>query len=253
MNFCDLTGKNILVTGASSGLGRATSVLVSKLNGRVCLIGRNEAALDETLSMMEGAGHIIISIDLCDYSRYDWLFGAVTAEFGMLHGLVHFAGVRKTLPVKVLKTESLKQMLEINLNAFLELVRYFTRKHVPDPEGAAIVAVSSVSALRGAPAMTGYACTKAALDGAVRSLACEMAPRKIRVNSIAPGHVETEMNVAVKNTLSVEAYNQIIQTHPLGTGQPTDVANLVAFLLSDEARWITGTTIFIDGGFMARS
>ncbi|MCD6401334.1 MAG: SDR family oxidoreductase, partial [Anaerolineales bacterium] len=118
--------------------------------------------------------------------------------------------------------------------------------------GGSIVVASSVAALRGTPALTGYGASKAAVDGAVRSLACELASRKIRVNSIAPGHVETEMNLKVKETLSKEAYEQIVKSHPLGIGQPFDVANLVAFLLSDEAKWITGTTIPVDGGFSVK-
>ena len=133
------------------------------------------------------------------------------------------------------------------------MARFFTKKAVVQPEGGALIGVSSVLSFRGAPALTGYGASKAAVDGLVRSLACELAPRKIRVNSIAPGHVETEMNLKVKETLSEEAYEQIIRSHPLGVGDPLDVANLTAFLLSNEARWITGATIPIDGGFSVRS
>jgi NAD(P)-dependent dehydrogenase (short-subunit alcohol dehydrogenase family) len=144
-------------------------------------------------------------------------------------------------------------MLDINVCAFVELVRFFSKKNICADDGGSVVAVSSVLSLKGAPAMTGYSCSKAALDGAVRSMSCELAERKIRVNSIAPGHVETEMNLVVKASLSAEAYEKIIFSHPLGVGTPDDVANLVAFLLSNEARWMTGATIPIDGGFNVRS
>jgi len=252
MKFCDLAGKNIIVTGASSGLGRVTSILLSKLNARVCLIARDKHRLEETASQMKGNRHIIVSFDLCDFTKYKNIFNHIVQHIGKLNGLVHFAGTRKTLPLRVIKIDSLKEIIEINLYAFIELAKFFTKKSIIHNEGGSMVAASSVAALRGAPALTVYGASKAAVDGAVRSLACELAPKKIRVNSIAPGHVETEMNLKVKETLSEEAYEQIIRSHPLGVGQPFDVANLVAFLLSDEARWITGATIPIDGGFSVR-
>lgn len=252
LKFCDLTGKNIIVTGASSGLGRATCIVLSRLNATVCLIARDKYRLEETASQMEGNSHIVVPFDLCDFTGYKNLFEHIVQHIGKLNGLVHFAGARKTLPLRVMKVDSLKELIEINLYAFIELAKFFTKKSVVHPEGGSIVAASSVLSLRGAPALTGYGASKAAVDGAVRSLACELASRKIRVNSIAPGHVETKMNLKVKETLSEEAYDQIIKSHPLGIGQPSDVANLVAFLLGDEAKWITGTTIPIDGGFSVR-
>ena len=252
LNFCDMTGKNIIVTGASSGLGRATCILLSRLNASVCLIGRDEDRLRETVLQMDGNRQCVFSFNLCAFEEYDSIFKQITENMGKLHGLVHFAGIRKTLPLKVLKIDLFKELIEINLYAFIELAKFFTKKSVVHSDGGSIVAASSVLSLRGAPALTGYGASKAAVDGAVRSLACEFASRKIRVNSIAPGHVETEMNLKVKETLSKEAYDQIIKSHPLGIGQPSDVANLAAFLLSDEAKWITGTTIPIDGGFSGR-
>lgn len=253
MNFCDLTGKNVIVTGASSGLGRATCIVLSRLNASVCLIGRDEVRLKDTASQMEGSGHQVVSFDLCDFNKYDEIFKYIVENMGKLNGLVHFAGIIKTLPLKVLKLNYLREMLEINLCAFIELVKFLTKKSVVVSDGGSVVVASSVSSLRGAPALTGYGCSKAAVDGAVRSLACELAAKKIRINSVAPGYIETEMNLAVKKTLPEEAYEQIVKSHPLGVGQPSDVANLVGFLLSDEARWITGATIPIDGGFTARS
>ena len=253
MDFCDLSGRNILVTGASSGLGRATCITLSNLNATVCLVARDNQRLEQTQRLMKGDGHIIIPFDLCNYDNYSDLFSSIVEKVGRLNGLVHFSGIRKTLPLRVMKVDDIKDIFEINFFAFIELAKFFSKKNIATPEGGSIVVASSVLSLRGASAMTGYGSSKAAVDGAVRSLACELAKRRIRVNSIAPGHVDTEMNIAVKETLPEESYEQIINSHPLGMGQPADVANLVAFLLSDEARWITGTTIPIDGGFIARS
>jgi len=253
MDFCDLSGKNILVTGASSGLGRATCITLSNLKAKVCLVARDKQRLEKTQKSMRGDGHLIMPFDLCNFANYSGLFDSIVNRIGRLNGLVHFAGIRKTLPLRALKYEDLKDIFEINFFAFIELTKFFSKKNIANPTGGSIVVASSVLSLRGASAMTGYGSSKAAVDGAVRSLSCELAAKRIRVNSVAPGHVETEMNLEVKKTLSEEAYNQIIKSHPLGIGQPADVANLVAFLLSDEARWITGTTIPIDGGFIGRS
>jgi len=253
MIFCDLTGKKILVTGASSGLGRATCILLSKLNATVCLVARNQEKLEETKAQMAGQGHIVMPFDLQNFENYSDFFENIVNQIGRLNGLVHFSGIRKTLPLRIMKIDDIKAIFEINFFSFVELVKFFTKKNITSTEGGSIVVASSVLSLRGAAALTGYGSSKAAVDGAVRPMACELANRKIRVNSIAPGHVETEMNLAVQQTLSEEAFEQIIKCHPLGIGQPIDVANLVAFLLSDEARWITGTTIPIDGGFTVRS
>lgn len=244
--MCDLSEKKIIVTGASSGLGRAAAVKLSALNAKVCLIGRDEAKLKETLSLMKTKGHLMLSADLKDFETYDDLFKKITGEMGKLDGLVHFAGIYKVIPLKIMKVDSIKEMLDINLLAFFELLKHFTKKNNVHDEGASIVGISSVASLKGAPALSGYASSKAALDGAVRSLACELAPRKIRVNSIAPGYVETSLS---GEQLPPEAIDRIRNAHPLGAGDPEDVANLVAFLLSNEAKWITGSTITIDGGF----
>lgn len=253
LNFCNLSEKKIVITGASSGLGRAACIVASKLGATICLVGRNEERLARTISEMEGDGHIAMPFDLLDFPEYKNKMKYVAEQIGALHGLVHFAGIRKTLPLKVLKVAHVRETMETHLFSFIELLKFFSKKGTVSSNGGSVVVASSVAALRGAPALTDYSASKAAVDAAVRCLACELAPRNIRVNSIAPGHIETEMNLAVKETLSTTTYDQIIKNHPLGAGKPDDVANLTAFLLSDEARWITGATLPIDGGFTART
>jgi len=252
MDFCNLKGKKIIVTGASSGLGRAICIKLSNLGATVFLVARDEDRLVATMKNMNGDGHKLIPFDLNNFNDYEQLF-EILKPHGCLSGLVHFAGIRKTLPIRSTKVNDLKEIFNINLFAFMELVRFFSKKNTVHHDGASIVVASSVLSLRGAAALAGYSASKAAVDGAVRCFACELASKKIRVNSIAPGHVETEMNLAVRKQISEEAYEYIIKSHPLGIGRPADVANLVAFLISDEARWITGAVIPIDGGFSARS
>jgi NAD(P)-dependent dehydrogenase (short-subunit alcohol dehydrogenase family) len=249
----DLKGKKIIITGASSGLGQVTAIQLSQLGAGVCLVGRNEKRLNETLSKMKSnEKHCILPTDLTHFDGYDALFKKIVENMGPLDGLVHFAGILKTLPLKVMKTEILREILDINLIAFLELTKYFTKKGNVNEKGASIVGISSVLSFKGAPAMSGYGSSKAALDGAVRSLACEFAAKKIRVNSIAAGFVPTPLR-GTAETLSQEAIAKIKNDHPLGVGAPEDIAYLAVYLLSDESKWMTGSTVTIDGGFSIAS
>ena len=249
----NLDGKKIVVTGASSGLGSATAIKLSQYGAQICLVGRDKRRLNDTLSSMTKRDHLLLSVDLCKFDEYGTYYEEIVSSLGKLDGLIHFAGIRKTLPLTVMKLDALKEMLDINLLSFFELVKYFVKRNTVSDTGASIIGVSSVMSFRGAAALSGYGCSKAALDGAIRSLACELASRKIRVNSIAPGYVRTSMNEKVMRTLPQEAIDKIISAHPLGVGEPEDVASLVSFLLSDDARWITGSTITIDGGFSIAS
>lgn len=251
--MCDLSGKRIILTGASSGLGSAAAIKLSHLDAKICLIGRDKQKLESTRSLMKENDHFLLSIDLCDFEEYNNFFEKIVNSIGKLDGFVHFAGIRKTLPLRAMKLNDLKEILDINLLSFFELVKYFTKKKNVNETGASIVGISSVMSLKGASALSGYGCSKAALDGAVRSMACELAGRNIRVNSIAPGFIKTPMNEEAMKMLPKEAVDKIIAAHPLGIGRPEDIANLVAFLLSDDAKWITGSTITIDGGFSIAS
>jgi NAD(P)-dependent dehydrogenase (short-subunit alcohol dehydrogenase family) len=254
MDFCSLKGKNFIVTGASSGLGQATSILLSELGAKVCLIGRDEVRLNNTLSQMNGSGHIIKSFDLSITEDVQSLIPHIVQSIGSISGLAHFAGIRSTLPLKVLKPEHLEKIMKVNFYSFVELVRQITNKRTNlDLKGCSFVVASSVAAIRGIPAMTAYASSKAAIDATVRSLAIELASRNIRINSLQPGYVDTPMNQEVANQLTEEQMQAICNQHPLGIGQPKDIANVTAFLLADESKWITGVSLPIDGGFLIRS
>ena len=252
MKFCDLKNKNIVITGASSGLGKDASILLSKLNANICLIGRDKTRLEKTKSLMENANHQILSFDLCNFEIYEEQFKHIVNKMGNLHGIAHFAGIEKREPLKVISTKSMRDIFDINFYSFIELCKQFSKKSIVSPDGASIVAASSVASFRGIPSLTGYSASKSALNAAIKTLSYELASKKIRVNGVAPGYVETEMNIKIKEKLPLEAYEKIIKDHPLGIGEPKQVSNLVAFLLSDEAKWISGTTIPIDGGFIAK-
>ncbi|MBV8135452.1 MAG: SDR family oxidoreductase, partial [Deltaproteobacteria bacterium] len=134
----------------------------------------------------------------------------------------------------------------------LLLARGFSHKAVRDPAGGSIVFLSSVIAFSGKPAVSVYGATKAALMGLTKSLAVELAPDRVRVNSIAPGFVETEMFEEARAVMTDEQVEALRQAHPLGFGSARDVAHAVAFLLADTGRWITGSTLIVDGGYSAQ-
>ena len=141
MEFCNLSGKKIIVTGASSGLGRAACIRLSNLGATVFLVGRDKERLAATMKNMRGDFHTIIPFDLCNFSDYEQLFEIVKPH-GHLSGLAHFAGIRKTLPIRTTNVNDLKDIFNINLFAFMALVRFFSRKNCAHPDGASIVAAS---------------------------------------------------------------------------------------------------------------
>lgn len=249
-NPMDLTGRQILVTGASSGIGRETAILVSRLKGRVVANGRNEERLSETLSLLEGDGHRVAAFDLGALDAIPAWIRQLSEESGPLDGLVHAAGLAPTLPLRVLSAARIEETMRINVSAAALLAKGFRQRRCHS-EAASIVFVSSVMAAVGAPGRVLYSASKAALLGLARSAALEMVSEGIRVNCVLPGFVRTPIFEQATNDLTSEQLDAIIQMHPLGIGSPLDVANGVAFLLSNASRWITGAAFTIDGGYTA--
>ena len=246
----DLQQRTVLVTGASSGIGRTTSALLSQLGARVLLVGRNEERLAETASQLAGEGHRVEPFDLNHVDDIpQWLKG-LSSETGVLHGLVHCAGVHITRPLRFLCDADVDGVMRINLNAAIGLAKGFRQKGVCQ-SGGSIVLLSSVMALVGQPGVAAYAASKGAIAAVTKSLALELARDEVRINCIAAAQVETEMTEAMNQSLSPEQVAAIRAMHPLGIGTALDVAHAVAFLLADTARWITGTTLVVDGGYTA--
>ena len=247
----DMRGRTVLVTGASSGIGRATAILISELGGRVVLSGRNAERLSATRTAMVSGNHAIMT---CDLSQTDGLHAwmrSVVDEVGPLDGLVHSAGVQITRPLGAVSRADYESIMSVNLGAALWLSSAFRQKSTYRP-GASIVFVASVAGLVGQVGNHLYGASKGGVIALTRSLAIELARSNIRVNSVAPGLVEgTDISAAFERTLTVEQMKAVSVLHPLGLGRPRDVAYSIVFLLGDTSRWITGTTLTVDGGYTA--
>lgn len=250
-NPMDLGGRAFLITGASSGIGRETAILLSRLGARLALAGRNDTRLAETHASLEGEGHEIVSFDL---SRGDeipaWIKG-VASTMGPLAGLVHAAGIQKLLPLKMVESRDVESVLHINVASAVMLAKGFRQKGVHS-EHSSIVFLSSIRALVGETGLSLYSASKGAIVALTRSLALELARENIRVNNVAPAYVQTPMLDAAKTQLGQEQFANLVEAHPLGIGRPLDVAYAIAYLLGDTGAWVTGTTLVVDGGYTAR-
>ena len=230
----DLTSKNIVIAGASKGIGRACAVLMSQLGGKLTLIARNEDGLRETLSMMEGEEHRIKKFDFTDIEGIDSLVKNIVEDSGAADVIVYCVGITNDRPIHLIKPKELEKVMHLNFNAFVELVRCFAKKDRFNP-GLRITAVSSISSLFGKKAHLSYSASKAAINAAVRNMSVELADKKIYVNAVLPGMVNTDMftnYLASNGGIEGQDYQRLIQRQYLGIGDPRDVASAVAFLSS---------------------
>lgn len=248
INPMDLTGKRILVTGATGGIGRETALQLSRLGAKVVISGRNVEKLQETYEMLEGQGHYKYIIDLDDIDSLEAILKRIAAECGAFNGYAHCAGVAHMRPLKMTKKKNIVDMMNPNFFAFIEIVRCMTKKGCFEDEGS-IVAVSSIASIQGKQSKVCYSASKGALDAAIRCLVCDLKKKKIRINSVMPCWVNTIMYKGYLNrypdTFEVQ---EIKEKQYMGVTEPKEVANTIAFLLSDAAKTITGTSILIDGG-----
>lgn len=246
-----MQGCRVLVTGASSGIGRAAAILLGSLGASVLLNGRDSERLSDTLAQMPGDGHAVVAFDLGDCDRIPGWLNQTAKDHGPLAGIAHCAGAQLTYPLRATSWDHIEKLARLDSGAAIALARGFRQKGVLAEGGGSLVLLSSAAGLVGEPARAAYSASKAALFGLVRSLAVELAREKVRVNCIAPGVVETPMWNQTKRALTEEQARAIEEKHPLGLGAPEDVASAIAFLLADTGRWITGTTLVVDGGFTA--
>lgn len=237
-----LKGKRILITGASSGIGRVVAQYVAREKGQASLVARNKEHLNETLVLLENGDHNYFCCDLTEEAEVKSLVDSI----GHLDGIVFCAGVNEFVPVKFINQEKINSIFQINYFSQIILIQKLLKKKLIN-KGASLVFISSISSLLGTPGTTLYAASKGAINSTVRVLAVELSGMKIRVNAICPGIVRTQM---IGNTnISEEQFLEQEKLYPLGLGAPEDVANAVIYHLSEESRWLTGNIMVLDGGF----
>jgi NAD(P)-dependent dehydrogenase (short-subunit alcohol dehydrogenase family) len=241
-----LDNLNILITGASSGIGRACAAEIARMGAKCHLLGRNEKGLQETAQLcIESVSYTL------DLTKEDEV-KKLAASIDKLDGIVHCAGVINPRPIKFLKKEQLEEIFAINYHAPVMLTAELLQAKKMN-SGASFVFISSISSKHPYFGSASYTGSKAALESFSRSLALETAAQKMRSNVLLPGLVNTRMLQETKEAAGEENFQNYEKQYPLGFGEPEDVANAVCFLLSREARWITGSELVMDGGLRLNS
>lgn len=245
-------GKTIVVSGASSGIGRAIAVHLARQGAGLVLIGRNRDRLEDTAQQAGARACRIIQLDLTDVSAIMPAVKETVSALGRLYGLCHAAGTVDTLPLSATSHEKLQTMMQVNYVAGIELARSVARRELLSEEGGVVLFISAIYGLVGKPGQIAYSGSKGAVIAAARAMAIELARRNVRVNVLSPGMVRTEMTEKAIAGLSTQQVQALKDAHPLGFGSPDDVANAATFLLSPQSNWITGANLVVDGGCSAQ-
>jgi NAD(P)-dependent dehydrogenase (short-subunit alcohol dehydrogenase family) len=243
-----LHGKTILVTGASSGIGRSVAIAVSAMGGKVIITGRNADRLQKTFAALHGTDHHQQTCDLMDENARTSFVNALPA----LDGFVHCAGVMNPFPVRFIDQKKMDETLKVNfeLPVFLMGALMKNRKLNSD---ASVVFITSASAHYPYKGGALYCSSKAALETFSKVVSLELSTLRVRCNCVSPAMVQTPMYDKAEQGMTKEAMDAYIAKYPLGAGKPEDVAHACVFFLSGASRWITGTTLLLDGGLLMGS
>ena len=243
-NPFSLEGKTILVTGASSGIGRATAIACSQMGAVVVVTGRNESRLQETLESLEGSGHQMIVADIANDDQIDYLVDQIPA----INGLVNNAGITETCPTQFIKRDKLNRVMEVNTIAPILLTQRILKKKKLGKGGSIVFtcSISGTCVCGGGNVL--YSASKGAIHGFMKNAALDLAHKGIRVNDVCPGMIDTHILDA--GTISDEQLEIEAQRYPMKRfGKPEEVAYGIIYLLSDASSFVTGSSIVIDGGF----
>jgi NAD(P)-dependent dehydrogenase (short-subunit alcohol dehydrogenase family) len=243
-NPFNLNDKTILITGASSGIGKQTAIECSKLGANIIITGRSITKLDSTYSMLHGKNHLKFNLDLTDDIELDNFLQSLPK----LDGIVHSAGILQTMPLAFTSRNLVSNTLKVNFEIPFYITQYLVKNKKINKEGS-IVFVSSLSGISTiASGISAYSASKGAICASIKVMALELSPKKIRVNAVCPGMVNTTMN-SENTTLSADQLEMDERSnYPLGYGTALAVAQPIAFLLSQSSSWITGTNVILDGG-----
>ena len=252
-NPFSLANKVILVTGASSGIGAQCAIDCSRMGAKVILVARNEERLKQTLNQMEGEGHLVLPYDLSSSDGLKETVKEVVGQVGKINGVVNCAGISSVTPLKLVTDELLDQFFRTNVYAAINLSKEVTRAGNYDKEGGcSIIFLASIMGLCGEKCKTMYSATKGALIAAARSMACELAKNRVRVNVVSPGAIETPINAKLPHMADPELRKELEGKHLLGLGECSDISNACIYLLSDAAKWVTGQNLIVDGGYTCK-
>lgn len=242
----DFSKERYVITGASSGMGRNVALALAAAGADILAVGRNGDRLHSL--QQQNPEHITVaSVDVCDTEEMEKAIAGFVEDHGKIHGAVHAAGIMALTPLRSQDEAQAKKIMDVSFWAGMSLLRLVTKAKYGE-RGTATVIFSSVCAESAEKGMFAYAATKAAINSGVRSAAKEIASKGHRVNSILPGWVISPMTEAASELTEVK---KIFDKHPLGAGNPEDVIGMVLLLLSEQARWITGSNIVVDGGYLA--
>ncbi|MBR5056100.1 MAG: SDR family oxidoreductase [Bacteroidales bacterium] len=247
----DLTGRAFLITGAASGIGRSTAILLSKAGARLLLVDIDEERLNQVAPECENEADTLI-IDLTDSESIAPAIKEKVRTFGKLNGFVHSAGIPYVSPLNAINEKRTDLTYKLNTYAAIELAKVCSGRSVYAGCDGAFVLISSVYGLVGSAANVGYAMSKGAIISITKSLSMELVRKGIRVNCVAPGFIKTPMARSVDWMMDDDYHQRLDALHPMGLGEPEDIANAILFLLSDMSKWITGTVLNVDGGFTAQ-
>lgn len=243
-NPFSLQDKTILITGASSGIGRALAIECSKMGARLIITARNQERLSETFSMLFGEGHQQMLVDLADYQQIEKMVEVLPK----LDGFVSNAGISMPLVLQLSEKKDVQQVFDVNTFAPIFMSQLLVSNKCLN-KGSSMVFISSVSGIKcGYVGGSLYGASKAAVEGFIKATALELSAKNIRVNSVCPGMIET--NLLNESSISEEQMEQDKKKYPLKRyGKPEEVAHAAIYLLSDAAKWVTGTSLLIDGGY----
>lgn len=250
-NPFSLKGKNILITGASSGIGQKCAIVCSEMGANVILVARRKERLTQTLSQLTSGNHLMFPFDVTDFANIEFIIKEAVSKVGLINGFVHSAGTEFTMPLSSTKPENYDNLFKTNVISAFEFSKILAKKKYS--QNLSIVFIASVMSFLGEVGHTAYCSSKGALIAGCKAMALELVGKKIRVNTICPAQIrDTEITENMLSNFTEENKKNKLEMHPLGYGDASDVAYASVYLLSEASKWVTGTNLIVDGGYSAK-